>query len=380
MILTMNVASTFRPAGTSRAASWLNLIINGGSNRLLCNNSKRTATVSGGSQVLLRPPSFSTSTTAASPTTTTTNNSGGTPPSYTLALTRAVPSSFPNAITKYASSSSTSSSSSIDFARAQDQHAQYVEQLQAFVPNTITLPPLDRLADSVFVEDCVVVCDQTAIMTRPGHADRRPEVYDLKRALREREHGGSTNHRHHLTVGDMNVYGPDVICDGGDVLYTGRHLFVGLSQRTSQAAVDVLREAFGFSSSTSDSPSVVDGDPLVQVVAVPFADDALHLKSIVTAVDDWTLLAPLGKLGDDVLKTMGASEKGYHVTRLPSMLACNVIAANGGLLAQDTGCAISKKLLEKLAIEKNLDLRWVDCSEFAKCDGALTCCSVLLNV
>lgn len=35
---------------------------------------------------------------------------------------------------------------------------------------------------------------------------------------------------------------PEATLDGGDVLYTGEHLFVGLSRRTNQRGAEVLRE------------------------------------------------------------------------------------------------------------------------------------------
>lgn len=167
-----------------------------------------------------------------------------------------------------------------------------------------------------------------------------------------------------LRIVDMRQKDPRAICDGGDVLWTGgSQVFVGLSERTNQAAIQVLQDAF-------DDKTVIP---------VPFQGNALHLKSIVTHMDESTLLAPMGSLGDAVLMAMKAEEY-YNVIRLPSMLACNVVAVNGGILAQDTGCAESKKLLLAVAQERGLQIEFLDCSEFAKCDGALTCCSLLLQI
>jgi dimethylargininase len=139
---------------------------------------------------------------------------------------------------------------------------------------------------------------------------------------------------------------------------------VGISERTDEAAVSVLAKAF---------------DNQV-VTAIPFEGNALHLKSIVTHMNDTTLLAPTGSLGDEVLSAMKATELGYETIRLPSMLACNVVAVNGAILAQDTGCPESKTLLRKAAEERGLQIEFLQFSEFAKCDGALTCCSVLLQI
>lgn len=166
---------------------------------------------------------------------------------------------------------------------------------------------------------------------------------------------------------DMRQIQDSAFCDGGDVLYTGRHLFVGLSERTNAAAVDVLTNVF-------------HKDVHVQSVDELEDDAALHLKSMVTHLDEHTLLAPSGDLGDQVLKAMNASELGYEAIRLPSMLACNVVTVNGNVLAQHTGCEESKRILEQCTQDRGLVLEFVDMSEIAKADGALTCCSVLLQI
>lgn len=269
------------------------------------------------------------------------------PKRYSLAIAREVPSSFAKAVTKFAAAEG----GSISVARAQEQKDAYLATLRRFVP-TLCLPALDEHPDSVFVEDTVVAIGNKAVITNPGHPSRRGEVDTIRDVL--------------LQLGYETIEMRDnasALCDGGDVLYTGRHLFVGLSERTNQEAVNILAHAFN-----------------VDVIAVPFEGEALHLKSIVTHMNESTLLAPTGTLGDEVLKGMNAANLGYDSVRLPSMLACNVVALNGGILAQDTGCKESKALLLQAARDLGLEIEFLDASEFAKCDGALTCCSVLLEI
>ncbi len=266
---------------------------------------------------------------------------------HRLAITRALPSSFTNAVTKFASSDD----GPISMNKAQTQLEQYLCNLEQFV-SVVSLPALDDHADSVFVEDTVVAIGNKAVITNPGHPSRLGEVDSIREFL----------------LGELGYETIDMrendsaFCDGGDVLYTGRHLFVGLSERTNQDAVKVLAKAFG-----------------MEVIAVPFEGQALHLKSIVTHMDESTLLAPTGILGDEVLRAMKAEELGYTSVRLPSMLACNVVAVNNAILAQDTGCKESKRLLLEAAKARKLDIEFLTFSEFAKCDGALTCCSILLE-
>ena len=261
---------------------------------------------------------------------------------YSLAITREVPTSFPQAVTKFAAASD--KNGPISVSRAKDQIDQYLHSLRRFVP-TLCLPAMDEHPDSVFVEDTVVAIGNKAVITNPGHPSRRGEVDTIRDVLLQLGYETIEMRDH-----------PSALCDGGDVLYTGRHVFVGLSERTNQEAANILSEAFG-----------------VEVIAVPFQGEALHLKSIVTHMDESTLLVPTNSLGEEVLKAMDATSLGYDTVRLPSMLACNVVAVNGGILAQDTGC-------EEAAQDRGLEIIFLDGSEFAKCDGALTCCSVLLEI
>ena len=267
---------------------------------------------------------------------------------FTVAVTRDLPSSFSSALTEFAQDDDP-----IDLSKATQQKAVYVRTLRKFVP-TICMPALDEHPDSVFVEDTVVAVGNRAVITNPGHVSRRGEVDTIKDLLI----------RLGMQVTDMREVDPTALCDGGDVMYTGKHLFVGLSKRTNEAALAVLS----------------DGLSIEETHAVSFSGNALHLKSIVTHIDSSTLLAPVGDLGNRVLDAMDASAKGYKAVRLPNMLACNVVSVNGGVLAQDAECSESRRILQEVAKDLNIELDFVNLSEVAKVDGALTCCSVLLQI
>jgi dimethylargininase len=82
-----------------------------------------------------------------------------------------------------------------------------------------------------FVEDTCVVLGDTALINRIGHASRRGEVAGIAEALK----------CHPLIKRVVEMQEPATL-DGGDVLYTGRHIFVGISQRTNQQGIDMLRQ------------------------------------------------------------------------------------------------------------------------------------------
>ena len=266
---------------------------------------------------------------------------------YAFAVARDIPSSFVNALTKYSKDEDP-----VDFNKARKQHDKYLYALRKFVP-TLCLPALDEYPDSIFVEDTVVSIGNRAVITNPGHESRRGEVDTIKEFLL----------RLGLSVIDMRNENSVANCDGGDVLYTKRHLFVGLSERTNVEGAEILSNTF-------------EG---VDNVVVPFdKSNALHLKSVVTHLDENTLIAPEGEVGDQILEAMKSQDLGYDAIRLPNMLACNVVSVNGAILAQDGGCQDSRERLKVAAAKRNLSIEFVNSSEIAKVDGALTCCSVLL--
>ena len=72
----------------------------------------------------------------------------------------------------------------------------------------------------------------------------------------------------------MEVNDPDAKLDGGDVLYTGREILVGLSSRTNRGGLEAVRQAF----------------PGFIVLGIEVAGP-LHLKTLLTLCGEDTLLA-----------------------------------------------------------------------------------------
>lgn len=71
----------------------------------------------------------------------------------------------------------------VDFARVERQHQLYVGVLGSKLGlQVVELPADESLPDCVFVEDVAVVCEETALITRPGAPSRRKEVMGQPRA------------------------------------------------------------------------------------------------------------------------------------------------------------------------------------------------------
>jgi dimethylargininase len=149
----------------------------------------------------------------------------------------------------------------IDLQRAQSQHHEYEEALRSSGVEVISLPPLPDLPDSVFVEDAAIVLDECAIITRPGADSRRPETEHIAQAL--------SPYRKLF-----HILSPATV-DGGDVLVVRKTMFVGISSRSNQAAIEQMRAIL---------------NPLGYEVRSVDVSGCLHLKSAVTQVGENQLL------------------------------------------------------------------------------------------
>ncbi|XP_034167607.2 N(G),N(G)-dimethylarginine dimethylaminohydrolase 1 isoform X2 [Pangasianodon hypophthalmus] len=154
--------------------------------------------------------------------------------------------------------------------------------------------------------------------------------------------------------------------DGGDVLFTGQEFFVGLSKRTNQRGAEILADTFK--------------DYAVSTVPVK---DGLHLKSFCSMAGPGLIAIGSSETAQKALKTMQQmSDHKYDKLTLPDDAAANCVYMNlpgkGHVLLHRTPEEYpeSAKVFEKL---KDHMLIPIPNLEGAKVDGALTCCSVLIN-
>jgi dimethylargininase len=294
---------------------------------------------------------------------------------YTTALMRGVAKSLPQALAM------SSPEEPISYSKAVSQHNIYAKAMSLVVSKQIEIAADENHPDCVFIEDTAVVIDGKAVITRIGAESRRGEVDAIKEELL----------RLGLDVYDMRDV-DTATCDGGDVLYPvtysydpihlnpqikkgGNHLFVGISSRTNYAGVEYLQKIF---QDVDVIPVTLDDGGENENENGNGQGETLHLKSAVTHLDENTLLVPEGNLGDHLEKAMKLEELGYTVIRLPDIAGCNVVSANGYIIAQPNLCQKTRDILEKEVSHREMKMKYIDASEFSKCDGALTCKSVLI--
>lgn len=227
----------------------------------------------------------------------------------------------------------------VDIELAERQWESYVHALRDVGWQVHEVSPLEECADSVFIEDTVVIYDDVAVITRPGNDARKPEIEAVEPVVTS------------LGCRVERIVEPGTL-DGGDVLKVGNTVYVGRGGRTNQAGIDQLTNIL---------------TPLgATVVTVPVTK-ALHLKSAVTALPDGTIIG-----WDPIVDDPTVFPK---YLAMPEESGAHVVVIDDRRLLMAMDAPRSAKLLEQLGYET---IR-VDISEFIKLEGCVTCLSVRMR-
>ncbi len=229
---------------------------------------------------------------------------------------------------------------SIDLELARAQHDKYIEVLRSLCGEVGILPAEPDLPDSVFVEDTAIILPELAVITHPGAVSRRAEVASIVEILR--------------LIRTQSFIEPPATLDGGDVLVMGKKIYVGLSTRTNPLAVDQLKSFL---------------EPHGYAINPAKFNHCLHLKTAVTRLDDKTLLINPNWVDSglfDEYELIPVDPKEPH--------AANCLPLGGSVIFPSA----SPRTLDKLD-DHGYKIISVDMSEFAKAEGGVTCCSLILG-
>jgi len=228
----------------------------------------------------------------------------------------------------------------IDLDTARVQHHAYVSMLKKLGCEVMELPAEADLPDSVFVEDTAFILPQVAVITRPGAVSRQLETESVARAL--------------IPYRPLVFIREPATIDGGDVLVLGNKIYVGLSTRSNQAAIDQMQGALGQYGYT------VTGMEL---------HDCLHLKTAVTRVDDKTLL-----INRNWVDAHHFAEFDLIDTNPTEPFAANCLPISGTIIFPMAFPKTCRRLEER-----GYKVAVVQVDELAKAEGAVTCCSLIID-
>lgn len=224
----------------------------------------------------------------------------------------------------------------IELALARQQHFAYVTKLRELGLSVTELAPDPAFPDSCFVQDVAFVCDGQLIVTRPGAEGRRGETDAMMDALRS------------ISLPMQYILAPATL-DGGDVMLTEDKVYVGLSARTNEQAVEQLQ-----------------GMLKRKVIGVPLPA-GLHLLSSCSYLGDGKALITAECAACPELA-------GFEQYVLPANenYAANVLVLGKNAL-MPAGFEIAHSMIEDAGLRPHV----LDMREFEKRDGGVTCLSLL---
>ncbi|MGY5871862.1 MAG: arginine deiminase family protein [Candidatus Thorarchaeota archaeon] len=223
----------------------------------------------------------------------------------------------------------------LNYELALEQHERYCNTLRDLGLDLIKLEPDNEHPDACFVEDTVVVFGDRAMITRMAKESRRDESEQVEEVLSEYKKISS-------------VSAPGTL-EGGDVIHLPDSLICGLTKRTNREGVSQM-EAW------LKTPVHCIEDPNI-----------MHIKSHVTYLDRDTVIINPKYEGDPVLER-------FTKLLLPpkESHSANTLTVNDVVIMSHRHTQSAQ-----LVKEAGFEVVQLNLSEFAKCDGALTCLSII---
>ncbi len=227
--------------------------------------------------------------------------------------------------------------STINLDKALEQHKSYTKTLEDIGLEITQLPPQDAFPDSCFVEDTAVIHDGRALISRMGAEPRRGEVETIESVLKD-----------YLEV--QRATEPATV-EGGDVIHSEERIICGVTQRTNWGGIDQMTEFLGIEVIGIASPSIV------------------HLKSYITYLGRNMMLATRTYAGHPLWRELGID---VLIIDNQESYAANTLTVNDVVILP-SGYPKTLELIRQAGFE----VVTLEMSEFMKCEGALTCLSLI---
>ena len=248
---------------------------------------------------------------------------------YTTAITRNTSPNYRKCI------SSHPLHNELNINKAIKQQENYKKVLRDLSLEIIEIEADKNLPDCCFIEDTAIIHNNKALLTRSRMKSRRNEITEVKTVLKE-----------FFQV--TSVTDPGTI-EGGDVVHIHDQLISGLSQRTNHVGIKQAEKWFDTDIKFIPDPSIV------------------HLKSYISQLDFNTILCTKRYANHPALR-----EFKKIIIPESEIYAANVLEVNERIIIP-SGFEKTRFLLN----ENGYEIIELNTSEFQKCEGALTCLSLL---
>lgn len=234
----------------------------------------------------------------------------------------------------------------IDQDLAMKQHTDFVEVLRDNGVDVMSLPAEEPFNEQVYTRDIGFCIGDTLFVSNMEDDIRKGETDILREWLKEQE----------LTYKDVTVG----TIEGGDVVVDDRRVWIGLSKRTDEKAVQQIQQQL----------------PDYEVIPVKIREDILHLDCVFNLVrDDLAILYPDAFQQADLdrfrklFKTIEISEEEQFY------MGTNILS-----FAPDKLLSLpSNKRVNEALRKEGITVHEVNFSEIIKSGGSFRCCSLPLQ-
>lgn len=234
----------------------------------------------------------------------------------------------------------------IDVARALSQHRHFVAALQENGVDTVMLEPSEQFPEQVFTRDVGFTIEDTVFIGDMAASVRQGEEQELQKWL-------DSQQIQFQTLGSHRV-------EGGDVLIDQDRIYIGISSRTSEKAIQELEEKL----------------PSFQIIPIHFDERYLHLDCV------FNILSPTEALiFPQALSSEAVAMLGERYTLIPVnseeqfTLGVNVLSiGERRVFSQPQNKDVNEQLRKN-----GFQVLEVDFSEIIKSGGAFRCCTMPIN-
>ncbi|SHF94851.1 dimethylarginine dimethylaminohydrolase family protein [Ornithinibacillus halophilus] len=226
------------------------------------------------------------------------------------------------------------------------QHREFVDTLNKYEIETIMLSPDKHYPEQTYTRDIGFTLGPTIYIAEMAQGVRKGEEHILKYWLHENQ------------ISYYNLIGEHI--EGGDVIIDQDTIFIGLSSRTNEAAIEHLKQ-------------ILTGQ--FHVKMIPFKDKFLHLDCVFNVLSPEVAIIYSEALSNEDIQFLSSR---YDLIEVPyeeqHALATNVLSIGSGkVLSLPMNETVNKQMRKK-----GFEIIEVDISEIVKSGGSFRCCTLPL--
>ncbi|MFC0562416.1 dimethylarginine dimethylaminohydrolase family protein [Halalkalibacter alkalisediminis] len=226
---------------------------------------------------------------------------------------------------------------------AMAQHKKFVQTLEDHDVDVIILPSLKMFPEQVFTRDIGFTFGHILFVAEMANKLRQGEEEVLKGWLEKED------------ISYFNLRGDKI--EGGDVIVNGETIYVGLSDRTNQQAIDHLQSIL----------------PHYEVVTVPFTEKYLHLDCVFNIISPTEALYYPGAFTQKEIKILSSRFELIEVSEEEQFtLGTNVLSiGNKKIFSLPVNTNVNQELRNR-----GFEVIEVDITEIIKSGGSFRCCTL----